>query len=409
MQRRLATITSLLVLLMTAPIGMAQSPSSRAVISTDMTLFVAPPPTGSDGANDCTSSASPCQTIQRAVDVAATKDFGGHSIIVHLADGTYHNGVRLAGTLAGRATGGLGGAGLLISGNLQSPASVVVADTSSNPAAFIATDNASLRLQGITITSAKGSAVFPEQHARIVVSKVVFGATHVGQMHAETGGSVAVFGDYGIDGGAPAHIEAVLGGRIIYTESPHTVTLTETPHFSRAFVSLDQGSVAYVHHAFVTFRGAATGAQYLIKGNSILETEGGGPSFLPGDSPGTLLTGGQYQPALSPTLSGATGLGSGGSLKLISGSVDTDGTIQLTTGMAASASGAFTINFASLMGLHNAVCAFAVSDGTGRWQAEATVHNSGASKTLDRGAWSNAGVALAGRATYYVNNICRPM
>ncbi len=409
MKKPLATITSLLVLSVIAPIGMAQSPSGRAMISANMTLFVAPPPTGSDGANDCTSSASPCQTIQRAVDVAATKDFGGHSIMVHLADGTYHNGVRLSGTLAGRATVGAAGAGLLISGNLQSPASVVIADTSSNPAAFIATDNASLGLQGITITSAHGSAVFPESHARIVVSKVVFGATHFGHMHAETGGSVAVFGDYSITGGAPAHIEAVLGGRIIYFESPHTVTLTGTPHFSRAFVSLDQGSVAYVHHAFVTFRGGATGARYLIKGNSVLETEGGGPSFLPGDSPGTLLTGGQYQPALSPTLNGATGLGSGGSLKLVSGSIDTDGTIQLTTGTGPSTAGAFTIDFASLMGLHNAVCVFAVSDGTGRWQAAATVHNSGANKTLDRGAWSNAGVVLANGATYYVNYICRPM
>jgi hypothetical protein len=409
MKMRLATIICLLVLLMAAPIGMAQPPSGRAVISLNMTLFVAPPPSGSDGANDCTSSASPCQTIQRAVDVAATKDFGGHSITIHLADGAYNSGANLSGTLSGRATGVLGGAGLLISGNLQSPGSVVIADTSSRPAAFIATDNASLGLQGITITSAKGSAVFPESHARIVVSKVVFGATHLGQMHAETGGSVAVFGDYSITGGAPAHIEAVLGGRIIYFESPHTVTLIGTPHFSTAFVSLDQGSVAYVHHAFVTFHGAATGARYLIKGNSVLETEGGGPSFLPGDTPGTLLTGGQYQPALSPTLGGATGLGSGGSLKLVSGSVDTDGTIQLTTGTEPSATGAFTINFASLMGLHNAVCTFAVSDGTGRWQAAATVHNSGASKTLDRGIWSNTGVALAGRATYYVNYICRPM
>ena len=409
MQRRIVAIISLLVLVMTAPVGMAQSPSSRAVISANMTLFVAPPPTGSDGANDCTSSASPCQTIQRAVDVAATKDFGGHSITIHLADGTYNSGASLSGTVTGRSIGVPGGVGILIIGNIGSPGSVVVADTSSRPAAFIASDNASFELEGITITSAKGSGVFPESHARIVVSKVVFGATHFGHMHAETGGSVTVFGDYGITGGAPAHIEAVLGGRIIYLESPHTVILTGAPHFSTAFVSLDQGSVAYVHHAFVTFHGAATGARYLIKGNSILETEGGGASFLPGDSPGTLLTGGQYQPALSPTLSGATGLGSGGSLKLVSGSVDTDGTIELAAGMAASASGAFTINFASLMGLHNAVCAFAVSDGTGRWQAAATVHNSGASKTLDRGTWSNAGVALVGRATYYVNYICRPM
>lgn len=90
MKTRFMIIISSVALLMTARIGMAQSPSGRAVISANMTLFVAPSPTGSDGANDCTSSASPCQTIQRAVNVAATKDFGGHSITIHLADGTYN-------------------------------------------------------------------------------------------------------------------------------------------------------------------------------------------------------------------------------------------------------------------------------------------------------------------------------
>jgi hypothetical protein len=409
MKRLLAISISSAVVLMAGSIGMAQSPGGRAMMSENLNLFVAPPPTGSDVNSDCAHSTSPCQTIQRAVNVAATKDFGGHSIMIHLADGTYDRGAILSGGLAGRATGALGGAGFLISGNIQSPGSVVVADTSTNPAAFIGTENAHFGLQGITITSAKGSAIFPETHAGIVVSKVIFGTTHFGHMHAETGGSVTIVGDYGITGGAPAHIEAVLGGRIIYLESPHTVTLTGTPHFSTAFVSLDQGSVAYVNHNFVAFRGSATGARYLIKGNSVLETEGGEPSFLPGDSPGTLLTGGQYQPALSPTLSGTTGLGSGGSLKLVSGSIDADGTVQLTTGASASATGAFSINFAGLMGPHNAVCAFSVSDGTGHWQATATVHNSGSSKTLDRVAWSNAGVALGGRATYYVNYICQPI
>jgi hypothetical protein len=47
------------------------------------TRYVAPPPTGDDASNDCSNSASPCATIQHAIDEADPDDQ------IHVAGGTY--------------------------------------------------------------------------------------------------------------------------------------------------------------------------------------------------------------------------------------------------------------------------------------------------------------------------------
>jgi hypothetical protein len=46
-------------------VALAQGPTTR---------YVAPPPTGNDSGNDCTSSSTPCATVQHAVDVADPGD-----------------------------------------------------------------------------------------------------------------------------------------------------------------------------------------------------------------------------------------------------------------------------------------------------------------------------------------------
>jgi hypothetical protein len=49
-----------------------------------------------------------------------------------------------------------------------------------------------------------------------------------------------------------------------------------------------------ISSANVTFSGAATGARYFANMNSIIQTNGGGANFFPGDSAGSTATGGQY-------------------------------------------------------------------------------------------------------------------
>ena len=64
-----------------------------------------------------------------------------------------------------------------------------------------------------------------------------------------------------------------------------TVTLTGTPAFS-AFASA--ASTGLINPASnVTFSGSATGARYAISSNGTINTNGGGASFLPGNSAGS--------------------------------------------------------------------------------------------------------------------------
>ncbi len=64
-------------------VGLLSLLSSTSVRAAPNVRYVAPPPAGSDIGNNCTDSASPCATIQHAVDVAATGDE------IRVAAGTY--------------------------------------------------------------------------------------------------------------------------------------------------------------------------------------------------------------------------------------------------------------------------------------------------------------------------------
>jgi hypothetical protein len=43
-----------------------------------------------------------------------------------------------------------------------------------------------------------------------------------------------------------------------------------------------------------TYSGAATGKRYAVATNAVLNTNGGGANYFPGDVAGTTATGGQY-------------------------------------------------------------------------------------------------------------------
>ncbi len=75
------------ILTMFALLGVAAEPSAQA---TGAVRYVAPG--GKDSGNLCTASASPCATVQRAVDVAAPGDE------IRIAEGTYAGVSARAGT-----------------------------------------------------------------------------------------------------------------------------------------------------------------------------------------------------------------------------------------------------------------------------------------------------------------------
>lgn len=357
-------------------------------------------PTGSDSNTGFTVD-SPLLTLQKAANIAIQYSLGGLNITINMANGTYGAGAVFSGIPAGSANGLVGGSGqIIITG--ASAGSAIINDISSAPATIIALFGVQVSVQNMTITSLNGSALFPSYGAVInVQTGLVFGQCALGHLHAETFGAVRIVSSYKISGNAPAHIQAVLGGYVVYVEGGIVVTLQGAPGFSTAFVDCESGSVVYCNNSFVTFSGSGTGLRYFISGNSIVETIAGTATYFPGDTNGRLTTGGCLSPSAAVTsVNGLTGLGASGSATVINGSSANAGIVQLTVaGAAPAASGSFTVNIPGSWGQHNA--AF-IATLFGAWGLQAAVVATSSTSTSVTFTWSNNGVALTA-GNYFVS------
>lgn len=121
-----------------------------------------------------------------------------------------------------------------------------------------------------------------------------FGATLAGgaQIYAN-GGTINVTNSYTISGGAAAHYQCFNGA--ITIAGGITVTLTGTPAFTSAFAASAQlANLTFTTSGgLATFSGSATGPRYTAN-NLGLISSGGGATFLPGNSAGSVANGGVY-------------------------------------------------------------------------------------------------------------------
>lgn len=227
-------------------------------------------------------------TVQKACDVITeTLDLASYTVTVQVADGTYTGAVTL------RDCTGRGGFSVaVLQGNSGTPANVLVSTTSAN--AILSTANATqwlvkdLKVQ----TTTSGHGLYASVNAYVSFSNIVFGACATSHINAAYGGTAAATGDYSITGAAPYHWLTSFGGRIIV--GGRTVTITGTPAFSTGFAGAIHSSVVYCPSN--TFSGSATGKRYKgIASNGIVDTGGGGSTYLPGGTAGDApTTGGQY-------------------------------------------------------------------------------------------------------------------
>lgn len=70
-----------------------------------------------------------------------------------------------------------------------------------------------------------------------------------------------------------------------------TVTLSGTPAIGTYATCT---GISFIDHRSITFSGSATGTRYNAQSNSVINTGGGGASYLPGNSAGSTATGAQY-------------------------------------------------------------------------------------------------------------------
>lgn len=362
--------------------------------------------TGSDS-NNGLSSGAPFLTLQHAINVALSYDAGGWDVIINIANGTYQGFLCLSPLV------GANSAGIQIKGTNGS-ANVTIADTTTNPAAILTANDCVLTLSGLTITSTNGSDLFPSYAAHIKVgSDVVFGASHFGQIHAETGGSVEFSESTTFTGNAPAAVQAVLGGQIIFDDgSAITVTITGTPAYSIGWADIEgSGSRLYVPSGSLTFSGSATGPRFYVTDSASITTNGGTAIYFPGSTAGIEYHGGVYSPPLAPTITsaGVTGLGTGGSPGAIftTGASNQGGIIQLTTGSSGTGvSGSVPLVFSVHQGINSVICTAFLIPGGSSWAATATTQISSSSTggvTLN---WFTNGGALATGSTYYIGYSC---
>lgn len=254
----------------------------RVKLTANRTYYVAT--TGSDS-NDCLALITPCLTMQNAANLAQRNvDTAGFDVIVQLADGTYTSGLNVSRPL-------VGGGSVILTGNVGTPANVIVSPTGAN--AITASSGSLVVLTGLELrTTTSGGCVQSSGYAQVVISASVrFGACVGAQMQADSFGAVVLTSNYTISGGSVAHFSGINQGRIS-TSTAITVTLTGTPAFSVTFASASVLSTLYVPG--ITFSGAATGVRYSGNLNSVIYTNGGGSSYFPGNSAGAVASGAQY-------------------------------------------------------------------------------------------------------------------
>lgn len=239
------------------------------------TLYVNVSTSGSDTAGDG-SAGNPFATIAKAIAMIQNMDHRGFNAVINLAAGTYSIGANYA-----LDQGPNPNVRLYIRG--QSNASLVTITGGINASGAAAR----LTLEFVTLTTAGINA---NNNAYVDFDNCIFGAMASSQhLFAQNGARIVAAGPYTINGNAIYHAAAQYDGKVFL--DGNTVTLNGTPAFSTAFAYAAQGTISAQS---VTFSGSATGVRYNAILNGVINTAGGGASYLPGSSAGTTSTGGQY-------------------------------------------------------------------------------------------------------------------
>lgn len=181
------------------------------------------------------------------------------------------------------------------------------------------------------------------------------------------------------------------------------------------FVNLDYGSIFKITIPNPAFTNGATvsGRRFCLAGLSNMAIGNPPPTWF--GSLGIVSNGSRYEaPDAVPCVGGAvgcpatgapTGGGAGATYAISDGSGAYGGAVRITAGAGASASGGITIGFPYEM--NRGACATFFTQGTGTWDARATIALNGF--TTDQGlgiSWDNNAVALTDTETYFIGWTC---
>jgi hypothetical protein len=247
---------------------------------------------GNDGNNGLSNTAGGAfLTIQKAVASVAALDGGVFDVTVQIADGTNDVGIGV------ELPSVVGGGNFLIRGNASNPENVIVRTSGSvlqTQACFwVAGVTGKWNIESLHLSSvASGQPVGLSASSGSILrfANIDFGSGFMFQLRGLDTGSLRATGGYKISAAGQYHFS--VGQNSVIRLEGITITLTGTPAFSAAFGNASYGGVAVV--SSVTFSGSATGARYSASANGVINTNGAGATYFPGDVAGTVATGGQY-------------------------------------------------------------------------------------------------------------------
>lgn len=255
---------------------------ARKRLTADITIYVAT--TGSDATGDGLTAGTAFATAQKAVNLIFNwYDLNGYKATIQLADGTYTAGAEVNGPFVGA----IAISSVVIQGNAGNPANVLV-NTPGN--CFTGNWNTQFVVKNLKVKSTSWAGLSSTNYSNIGFSNIVFDTCGQGHIVAN-GAKIQALGNYSIVGGAPYHVLEDQGGKVYLSGA--TVTISGTPAFSQAFITLN--NVSFIYATGMNFGGTgATGIRYNVTGSSVINTGGGGASYLPGSIAGTYSSGGQY-------------------------------------------------------------------------------------------------------------------
>lgn len=269
-----------------APFLRSKLPDVRRRLTGNLTLYVAT--TGNDSNSGLNPGAALATLNAAWSKIVSGMDLAGYTVTVSVADGTH---APLA--CGGVVTGSLGEGSVVFSGNTSTPANCVIAAT--NASAISVHGGAQVTVNGFKV-SATGTG--PGQGCGVQASSAGsrikvganfdFGACAVGHAVALASGQVVMASNYTVSGGAPSLWYASFNG-VVSQLAAGTVTITGTPAFSTATALAQDGGVLAL--GSITFSGGATGTRYVASTGGVVNTNGGGASYLPGNAAGTATTG----------------------------------------------------------------------------------------------------------------------
>jgi hypothetical protein len=269
---------------------------TREVLSANRTYYVR-----TDGSNSNTglinTSGGAFLTIQKAVNIAANLDSNFYTTTISVADGTYNESVELKPNV--------GGGQINITGNVTTPSNCILNIPSNSNGFWCISSAGNYRITGFRITStpvstgivrclyAQGGGTYLEYGNIEFASLNTSGAkSHI---WLQSNAIVRPIANYTISGACDYHWLSNPTGYLnaLLLPSPITITITGTPNIAYFAIAQKTGVIDLISTDIV-FSGSATGIRYSAVQNGVINTNGGGINYFPGNVSGTTATGGQY-------------------------------------------------------------------------------------------------------------------